>query len=164
MKILSSSQVARKIKRLAIEIYSNHLNDKEIYFVGINQKGVKFAEVVGAELSKTCPLEIIFYSVKLNPSNPLRDQIKISTDIATLSGKKIIIFDDVANTGRTIFSACNPFLEILPERLEIAALVDRKHKLFPIHVDYVGLSLATTLHNNIEVIFNEDKTAEAYLS
>jgi pyrimidine operon attenuation protein/uracil phosphoribosyltransferase len=48
--------------------------------------------------------------------------------------------------------------------LEIAALVDRKHKLFPIQVDYVGLSLATTLHNNIEVIFSEDKTAEAYLS
>ena len=164
MKILTSNQVARKIKRLAIEIYSNHLYDKEIYFVGINQKGVKFAEVVGAELSKTCPLEIIFYSVKLNPSNPLRDQIDISTDIATLSGKKIILFDDVANTGRTIFYACKPFLEILPERLEIAALVDRKHKLFPIHVDYVGLSLATTLHNNIEVIFNEDKTAEAYLS
>jgi pyrimidine operon attenuation protein/uracil phosphoribosyltransferase len=132
--------------------------------VGINQKGFKFAEIVGAELCKSCPLEIIFYSVKLNPSNPLRDQIKISTDIATLSGKKIIIFDDVANTGRTIFYACKPFLEILPERLEIAALVDRKHKLFPIHVDYVGLSLATTLHNNIEVIFNEDKTAEAYLS
>jgi pyrimidine operon attenuation protein/uracil phosphoribosyltransferase len=109
-------------------------------------------------------IEIIFYSVKLNPSNPLRDQIDISTDIATLSGKKIILFDDVANTGRTIFYACKPFLEILPERLEIAALVDRKHKLFPIHVDYVGLSLATTLHNNIEVIFNEDKTAEAYLS
>jgi len=164
MKILSSNQVARKIKRLAIEIYSNHLNDKEIYFVGINQKGFKFAEIVGAELCKSCPLEIIFYSVKLNPSNPLRDQIKISTDIATLSGKKIIIFDDVANTGRTIFYACKPFLEILPERLEIAALVDRKHKLFPIYVDYVGLSLATTLHNNIEVIFNEDKTAEAYLS
>ena len=164
MKILTSNQVARKIKRLAIEIYSNHLYDKEIYFVGINQKGVKFAEVVGAELSKTSPLEIIFYAVKLNPASPLKDKIEISTDITTLSGKKIILFDDVANTGRTIFYACKPFLEILPEQLEIAALVDRKHKLFPIHVDYVGLSLATTLHDNIEVIFKEDKTAEAYLS
>ena len=77
MKILTSNQVARKIKRLAIEIYSNHLYDKEIYFVGINQKGVKFAEVVGAELSKTSPLEIIFYAVKLNPASPLKDQINI---------------------------------------------------------------------------------------
>jgi pyrimidine operon attenuation protein/uracil phosphoribosyltransferase len=164
MKILSSNQIARKIKRLAIEIYSKHLNNQEIYFVGINQKGVKFAEIVGAELTKISPLKINFFSVKLDPSNPLRSEIVITTDISAMSGKKIIIFDDVANTGRTLFYACKPFLNIIPERLEIAALVDRKHKLFPIQVDYVGLSLATTLHNNIEVIFNDDKTAEAYLS
>jgi pyrimidine operon attenuation protein/uracil phosphoribosyltransferase len=164
MKILSSSQIARKIKRLAIEIYSNHLNNQEVYFVGINQKGVKFAEIVGTELTKISPIKIIFFSVKLDPSNPLRSEIEVTTDISTLAGKKIILFDDVANTGRTIFYACKPFLNIIPERLEIAALIDRKHKLFPIQVDYVGLSLATTLHNNIEVIFNDDKTAEAYLN
>jgi pyrimidine operon attenuation protein/uracil phosphoribosyltransferase len=164
MKILSSSQVARKIKRLAIEIYSNHLNNQEIYFVGINQKGIKFAEIVGAELTKISPIKINFFSVKLDPSNPLISEIEVTTNISALSGKKIILFDDVANTGRTIFYACKPFLNIIPERLEIAVLVDRKHKLFPIQVDYVGLSLATTLHNNIEVIFSEDKTAEAYLS
>jgi pyrimidine operon attenuation protein/uracil phosphoribosyltransferase len=164
MKILSSSQVARKIKRLAIEIYSNHLNNQEIYFVGINQKGIKFAEIVGAELTKISPIKINFFSVKLDPSNPLISEIEVTTNISALSGKKIILFDDVANTGRTIFYACKPFLNIIPERLEIAALVDRKHKLFPIQVDYVGLSLATTLHNNIEVIFNDDKTTEAYLS
>lgn len=164
MKILSSKQVARKIKRLAIEIYGNHLHDKEIYFVGINKKGVQFAEIVGAELSKTSPLDIIFLSVKLNPANPLKDQIEVSVNINSLCDKKIIIFDDVANTGRTIFYACKPFLDIIPESLEIAALVDRKHKLFPIHVDYVGLSLATTLHDNIEVVFNDDKSTEAYLS
>ncbi len=164
MKILNSNQVARKIKRLAIEIYSNHLDDKEIFFAGINKKGVQFANIVGTELMKTCPITINFFAIRLNPSNPLKEQIEVSTDISALSGKKIILFDDVANTGRTIFYACKPFLDIIPERLEIAALVDRKHKLFPIQVDYVGLSLATTLHNNIEVIFNEDKTAEAFLS
>lgn len=164
MKILSSNQVARKIKRLAIEIYSNHHDDKEIYFAGINNKGVQFAEIVGAELLKNSLLHIIFFSIKLNPESPLNGKIEISTDISTLTGKKIILFDDVANTGRTFFYACKPFLDIIPESLEIAALVDRKHKLFPIQVDYVGLSLATTLHNNIEVVFSEDKTAEAYLS
>jgi pyrimidine operon attenuation protein/uracil phosphoribosyltransferase len=103
MKILSSSQVARKIKRLAIEIYSNHLDDKEIYFAGINKKGVQFANIVGAELMKTCPITINFFSIKLDPGSPLNEQIEISTDISALSGKKIILFDDVANTGRTIF-------------------------------------------------------------
>ena len=164
MKILSSSQVARKLKRLAIEIYSKHIDDNEIYFAGINQKGQWFALSIAEELQKICSIKINFISVKLNPADPLNKPVHISTDINALQGSNIILFDDVANTGRTLFYACKPFLEILPSKIEIAALIDRKHKLFPIHFDYVGLSLATTLHDNIEVMFNENNSAEAYLS
>jgi len=59
--------------------------------------------------------------------------------------------DDVSNTGRTLFYAVKPLLGVLPRRVEVAVLVDRKHKLFPIQPDYVGLSLYTTLKDNIEV-------------
>mgnify|MGYP001306938318 CR=1 FL=1 len=163
MKILNSSQVARKLKRLAIEIYANHIGEKEIYFAGINSKGNLFANLVADELRKICSLEIRHISILLNPADPLNKEIDISIKINELQGSKIILFDDVANTGRTFFYACKPFLEIIPSKLEIAALIDRKHKLFPINVDYVGLSLATTLHDNIEVQFSENKTAEAYL-
>ena len=163
MKILSSNQVGRKIKRLAIEIYTNHIEDKEIYFAGINQKGLMIAKLVAEELNKICSIEIQLISINLNPADPLNKPIEISIEINKIHGNKIILFDDVANTGRTFFYACKPFLEIIPSKLEIAALIDRKHKLFPINVDYVGLSLATTLHDNIEVIFDGNKTAEAYL-
>lgn len=163
MKILNSSQVARKLKRLAIEIYANHIGEKEIYFAGINSKGNLFANLVADELRKICSLEIRHISILLNPADPLNKEIDISIKINELQGSKIILFDDVANTGRTFFYACKPFLEIIPSKLEIAALIDRKHKLYPINVDYVGLSLATTLHDNIEVQFSENKTAEAYL-
>jgi len=163
MKILNSSQVARKLKRLAIEIYANHIGEKEIYFAGINSKGNLFANLVADELRKICSLEIRHISILINPANPLNKEIDISIKINELQGSKIILFDDVANTGRTFFYACKPFLEIIPSKLEIAALIDRKHKLYPINVDYVGLSLATTLHDNIEVQFSENKTAEAYL-
>jgi len=163
MKILNSSQVARKLKRLAIEIYANHIGEKEIYFAGINSKGNLFANLVADELRKICSLEIRHISILINPADPLNKEIDISIKINELQGSKIILFDDVANTGRTFFYACKPFLEIIPSKLEIAALIDRKHKLFPINVDYVGLSLATTLHDNIEVQFSENKTAEAYL-
>jgi pyrimidine operon attenuation protein/uracil phosphoribosyltransferase len=56
----------------------------------------------------------------------------------------------VANTGRTLFYAFKVFMDILIKKVEVAVLVDRKHKLFPIKVDYVGLSLATTMQENIK--------------
>ena len=62
-----------------------------------------------------------------------------------------IIVDDVANTGRTIFYAFKPLLEVLPKKVEVAVLINREHKSFPIKVDYQGLSLATTVQENIEV-------------
>ena len=68
-----------------------------------------------------------------------------------LRDKVIIVVDDVANTGRTIFYAIKPLLNVLPRKVEVAVLVDRKHKSFPVHVDYVGMSLNTTLQENIDV-------------
>ncbi|MBC7885543.1 MAG: phosphoribosyltransferase, partial [Saprospiraceae bacterium] len=67
-----------------------------------------------------------------------------------LKNKAVIVIDDVANTGRTIFYAFKVYMDILVKKIEVAVLVDRKHKLFPIKVDYVGLSLATTLQENIK--------------
>lgn len=65
--------------------------------------------------------------------------------VEDLKDKALIIVDDVANTGRTIFYAFKPILDVLPKKVEVAVLADRTHKSFPIRVDYVGLSLATTL-------------------
>ena len=75
----------------------------------------------------------------------------IDIDLKELNKTSIIVVDDVANTGRTIFYATKPLMTILPKKIEAAVLVDRKHKLFPIKVDYVGISLATTLKENIRV-------------
>ena len=75
--------------------------------------------------------------------------------IEQVAGKVVIIVDDVANTGRTIYYAIKPLLDTLPKKVEVAVLVDRKHKSFPIQSDYVGLSLATTLKENIDVQIRE---------
>jgi pyrimidine operon attenuation protein/uracil phosphoribosyltransferase len=83
--------------------------------------------------------------------------------VADLHGKIIIIVDDVANTGRTIFYACKPLMETLPKRVEAVVLVDRTHKSFPIKVDYVGLSLATTLLDDINVKIGEDEEYSVFM-
>ncbi|MEY3248110.1 MAG: hypothetical protein RL742_153, partial [Bacteroidota bacterium] len=89
--------------------------------------------------------------LRLNPANPLEYDPFLELSLDDVQGKVVVIVDDVANTGRTIFYAFIPLLRKMPKRVEVAVLVDRKHKAFPIQADYVGLSLATTLQDHIRV-------------
>lgn len=151
MKILDKPQIQQKIKRLAIEILENNFEEKTIVLAGINNNGIGFARLLETELSRISVIKIQVVQIRLNPASPLSSPIEIDAPIDSLKGKTIIVADDVANTGRTIFYACKPLLNIIPAKLEVAVLVDRKHKTFPIYPKYVGVSLATTLKEEIDL-------------
>jgi len=151
MQILNSKEINQKINRLAIEILEQNYNEKEIILTGINNNGFGFAKLLHEVLVQRSDIPISLAQIKLNPARPLQDDIEIDKTDKELKNKVIIIVDDVANTGRTIFYAFKPFMRILPKKIEVAVLVDRKHKAFPIRPDYVGISLATTTKENIDV-------------
>lgn len=151
MQILSRKQIDQKLNRLAIEIVENNFTAREIVLAGINNNGLKFAKLLEKKLIDITDQVISLAQIKLNPAAPLSAEIDLNVDSKSLRNKPVIIIDDVANTGRTIFFAFKPFLEVLPKKIEVAVLVDRKHKSFPVKVDYVGLSLATTMKENIVV-------------
>lgn len=151
MKILSNTQIAQKINRLAIQILENNYTEKKLVLAGINNNGLGFAKLLMKAIQKISDVEIILANISLNPAKPTSDEVSINIEEGVFRNKVVIIVDDVANTGRTIFFAFKPFLDILTKKVEVAVLVDRKHKSFPIKVDYVGLSLATTLKENIKV-------------
>jgi pyrimidine operon attenuation protein/uracil phosphoribosyltransferase len=67
------------------------------------------------------------------------------------AGEAFLLIDDVLHTGRTLAQALVQVWAFSPPRVEVAVLVDRGHRLFPIVPDYVGLRLATTLHEYVEV-------------
>ncbi|HMO40236.1 MAG TPA: phosphoribosyltransferase family protein [Saprospiraceae bacterium] len=151
MKILNQRQIEQKIQRLAIEILENNYDAPEIILAGINNNGYGFAKLLHDALCAITKLPIVMTRIQLNPADPLSSEVQIDLPPEALAGKVVIIVDDVANTGRTIFYAFKPLLAVLPGKVEVAVLVDRKHKSFPIQVDYVGLSLATTLREDIDV-------------
>ncbi len=151
MKLLDQKQIQQKIKRLAIEILENNYKEKEIILAGINNNGMSFAQLLYDQLTTLTKSPIILTKISLSPANPLEKDIEIELPLSDLKDKAIIIVDDVANTGRTIFYAIKPLLTILPKKVEVAVLIDRTHKSFPIKVDYLGMSLATTLKENIDV-------------
>jgi pyrimidine operon attenuation protein/uracil phosphoribosyltransferase len=164
LKILDERQIKQKIKRLAIHILENNFNQKEIILAGINNNGMGFAKLLFKELeSLSDTKEFKLTRIRLNPAKPLSSDVEVEMPIKALSGKAIIIVDDVANTGRTIFYAMKPLMNILPKRVEVAVLVDRKHKSFPIKVDYVGLSLATTMREHIDVQIMDVEEQAVYL-
>lgn len=163
MKILTSSQISQKINRLAIEILENNYTETEIVLAGINKNGLGFAKLIKRAIAKISDVQITLANITINPAKPTTEDVTINLPNSNLAGKVVIIVDDVANTGRTIFFAFKPFLDIITKKIEVAVLVDRKHKSFPIMVDYVGLSLATTLKENISVNLRSIKEQEVHL-
>ena len=151
MKILNEKQIRQKLKRLTIQILENNLGESEIILVGINNNGLEMAQLLMQELVGRTEIPITLTRIRMSPAAPSSHPIVLEMPIEQLKNKAIIIVDDVANTGRTIFYAIKPILEVVPSKVEVAVLVDRKHKAFPIQSDYVGLSLATTLKENIDV-------------
>lgn len=150
MQVLNDYQIKQKIQRLSYEILENNLDEDEIILVGINNNGYGFAKLLFESLTSISDKKVVLSKIKLNPAQPLDFPIESDLNETKLVNKSIIVIDDVANTGRTIFYAFKVFMNILVKKIEVAVLVDRKHKMFPIKVDYVGLSLATTVQENIK--------------
>lgn len=155
MQILHQKQISQKIKRLAIEILEHNHDEATLILAGINNNGLSFAQLIVTELKGLTPKEVQLINIRINAANPIAEEITLNVSLDSLSGKSIIVVDDVANTGRTLFYATKPLLNILPKKIETAVLVDRKHKAFPIAITYYGLSLATTLQENIDVKLSE---------
>ena len=74
----------------------------------------------------------------------------------SLDKKKVILIDDVLNSGRTLMHAAAYLLHQKISKMNTIVLVDRRHRLFPIKADWVGLTLSTTLQEHIRVNFEKD--------
>ena len=69
-----------------------------------------------------------------------------------LRNKAVLLIDDVANSGRTMLHALKPIIDQKPSQIETLALIERTHKKYPVAINYVGLSVSTTLEEHIEVM------------
>lgn len=155
--ILDKAQTQQKIKRIAFEIYERNFKEKEIVLAGIYDKGYLFAKLLQKELSEISSIKITLIKVTLDKFATAQSEITLDVDLKTLKKKTIILIDDVLNTGRTLAYSLKPFLNIEVKKIQVAVIVDRRHKSFPIDADYVGYTLSTTLKEHIEVNFTKQK-------
>ena len=159
-QILTSAHVAMKLRRLAYEILENNPGEHELLLAGIKGCGLVVARQLQFILSEISSVSVRLISVDLDKEHP---GVVVLSEAMELDGKVVILIDDVANSGRTLLYALRPFLECHPRKIQTLVLVERSHKAYPIHPDFVGLRLATTMQDHVRVEVDGDQITGAYI-
>lgn len=160
--LLSAADIKKKTERISFEILEDNDEEKEIIIAGIHLNGYLFAERLVKSLKKFSDIKVTLGKVKLNKHNPTTEEITCSLSNTEFNNKVVILVDDVAHTGRTLLYAMKPFMEHTPKKIQIAVLVDRKHKKFPVTADYVGMLLSTNMQEHVSVELEKEEAV--YLS
>lgn len=163
-KILNNKKINQIISRIAYQVYENFINEDEVVVVGIKEKGFKVAQKLVEEMQKLKKesSSILLASAIINKQKPTEGNILFSLNKDDFKGKTVVLVDDVLNSGKTMLHVIADLTRFDCKIIRTVVLVDRKHRLYPVRADFVGLSLSTTLEEHIEVEF-ENQEMNAFL-
>jgi pyrimidine operon attenuation protein/uracil phosphoribosyltransferase len=161
-RLMSGSEIERTLVRLAHEVVEKSNGCEDMVMVGIKRRGVPLAERLARMITsiekcqmETGVLDIQFYRDDLSTTGvrPVVTPGAIGCDI---TGKDVVLCDDVLYTGRTIRAAMDALFDYgRPRRVQLAVLIDRGHRELPIQATYVGRHVPTSSREIIEVKFQE---------
>jgi pyrimidine operon attenuation protein/uracil phosphoribosyltransferase len=159
---LSSDDINRAITRISHEILEQNRGSGNLLLLGIPTRGIQLANRIAEVIKQHSETEIFVGSLDVTMyRDDLSDQptrVVGVTDIPTsgVSGKTVVLVDDVLFSGRTIRSALDALNDHgRPSAVRLAVLVDRGHRQLPIRADYVGKNLPTALTERISVRLQE---------
>ena len=156
--IIDARTMERTLARLAHEIIEQSAGERVLYLVGIKRRGVPLAAMIADNVRRFSDmavelgeLDITLYRDDLTE---LGDQPKISETRIDfdVTGKTIILVDDVIYTGRTARAAMDAIVALgRPAAIRLCVMVDRGHRELPISANYVGKNVPTSRDEFIAV-------------
>jgi pyrimidine operon attenuation protein/uracil phosphoribosyltransferase len=166
-QLMSASEIERTLVRLAHEIVEKNNGVDDLGMVGIRRRGVPLAQRLAETISRiektpvpVGTLDITLYRDDLSTLGPKPKVQKIEMGFS-ITGKSIILVDDVLYTGRTVRAAMDAlFREGRPRCVQLCVLIDRGHRELPIEAAYVGRKVQTADNEIIEVKLREIDDAE----
>ena len=169
-ELIDSSALSRAITRIAHEILEKNKGTEDLVLIGIRTRGVPLAERLAARIEEiegqklpTGILDITLYRDDLSTvaQQPIVHRTEIPFDI---TGKKVVLVDDVLYTGRTVRAALDALIDLgRPLQIQLAIMIDRGHRELPIRADFVGKNLPTSKTEVVDVNFKEIDEKDAVL-
>ena len=170
-RLMSAGDMDRVLMRMASQIVENNPDLSDVVLVGIRRRGVPLAsrlatknlEMDGVTVT-TGALDITLYRDDLSTvgDRPVVNRTELPGNV---TGKTIVLVDDVLYTGRTVRAALDELIDFgRPRRVQLAVLVDRGWRELPIQADYVGKTISTTEREIVKVMLPEfDETEQVVL-
>ncbi len=160
-QLFDENAINKSLIRIAHQIIEKNDDTGNLYLVGIKTRGVPLAQRLSRNIYNIegikvpCgTLDITLYRDDLSQEDkPILNNSQIDIDI---TGKNVILTDDVIYTGRTVRAALDALMKFgRPAKIQLAVLVDRGHRELPIRPDYVGKNIPTSRNEIIKVQFAE---------
>ncbi len=162
-EILNNVEIGEILSRIAEEIIKRNSDLKDLCFIGIQRGGVHIARRITAKIKDLKGIElplgsldISFYrdDIGLRKEHPFIRKTDIPFDI---TGKKVILVDDVLFTGRSIRAAMDALMDVgRPKEIQLAVLIDRGHRELPICAQFTGKEIPTEIGETVEVELDEE--------
>ena len=161
--IMDPATLEESIRRLATDVLRHDgMTDPPLVLVGIHKRGVPLAErlakAIQDQTGTAIPVGSLDITQYRDDLGSLRDlPILIGSDIPfDIDGTRVVLCDEVIYTGRSIRAALAELLDFgRPARVQLAALVDRGGREFPIQPDFTALTVQITGDERVTVQFTE---------
>ena len=166
-QLMSASEIDRTLVRLAHEILEKAKDLDQLAFIGIRRRGVPLAKRLSdkiAALEKlTIPTGIL--DINLYRDDDVARELPESEIRSEITGKTVVIVDDVLYTGRTVRAALDAVTDLgRPRAIRLAVLIDRGLRELPVQADYVGKLIPTSRREHIDVVLAPQRSDDDSVS
>jgi pyrimidine operon attenuation protein/uracil phosphoribosyltransferase len=168
--LMTSSEIERTLVHLAHEIVEKTEGIKDLAFVGVRRRGIYLAERLARKISNMTSIEVPVGGLDiqeyrddltLRQTNP---QVHAKQISFSLTGRDVVLVDDVLYTGRTARAALDAIFDHgRPRRIRLCVLIDRGRRELPIEASFVGKRVEAAPSEVIEVRLKEEDETEKVL-
>ena len=146
--VLDSNDITNKIRRISFEIIEKNINENEIFLIGILPNGKYLSNKINSFINQNSILKTNILFIEIDKANNQIKKIYPNDNIDKIKNKIIVLVDDVMNSASTFMYSINEILKYQPKEIQIAVLIERYYKNFPIVPNFRGLELSTSKSRN----------------